>query len=122
MKTTSRWITASLTAVVAALAIGQASAQYGYSSYGYGYGRAETVRCESVNSRSTFCRVNTSDGVSIARQLSERACIEGYTWDYNDRGIWVSGGCRADFVVRASRGYRHGDRDYDDRTSYDYDY
>lgn len=110
-----RWI-AVVTAAATALAIGQASAQTYYSSpdYGNDYGHSRIVRCESNDGRSTFCRVNTNDQVWIERQLSHRDCIQGYTWNYNDRGIWVSDGCRADFAVRSyGRTYRH-DRDYDD--------
>ena len=120
-----RWIAAAVTAAATALAIGQASAQAYYSSpdYGYshdyGYGHTQIVRCESYNDRSSFCRVNTNDRVRIARQLSQRACVQGYTWNYNDRGIWVSDGCRADFAVGYGRRHRH---DYDDYSSYDYDY
>jgi hypothetical protein len=116
-----RWI-AAVTAAATALAIGQASAQTYYSSpdYGYdhGYGHAQIVRCESFDARGAFCRVNTQDRVRITRQLSHRACIQGYTWNYNDRGIWVSDGCRADFAVGYGRRHRH---DYDDYSGYGYD-
>ena len=124
MSSRLRLIAAAVTTVVAALAIGQASAQsygnsdYGYSNNGYtgngyssssyGYGRTRSVRCESIGSRRAFCRVDTRGGVRIARQLSQRSCIQGRNWSYDSRGIWVSGGCRADFAI-SSRRDRRGD-------------
>lgn len=101
-----RWIIA----LLAALAIGQASAQVGNSNYSR-YQFHPMVRCESVGSARTFCRADTARGVRIARQLSRRACIEGRTWGYNARGIWVSSGCRADFAIighERLRGNRYG--------------
>ena len=116
MRTQSRWIAAAVTTAVAALAMGQVSAQtyansgYGYTSNGYGYGHSRAVRCESIGSRRNFCRVDTRGGVRISRQLSQRSCIQGRNWSYTSQGIWVSGGCRADFAISSGRGYRNGDR------------
>ncbi len=115
MSNQSHWIAAAVTTAVAALAMGQASAQsYASSDYGHGngYGHSRTVRCESTNSRRIWCRVNAQGGVRIARQISHSACIEGRTWGSNDRGIWVSNGCRADFAIRSGRDYRHGNDGY----------
>lgn len=116
MSSQLRWIAVAVTTAVAALAVGQASAQsYGYanSDYargnGYGYGHTRTVRCESVGSHRNFCRVDTQGRVQIVRQLSRRTCIQGRNWSYNSQGIWVSGGCRADFAIRSRHGYRRGD-------------
>jgi hypothetical protein len=116
MSSQLRLIAAAITTTVAALAMGQASAQgYSNSDYGHGngngYGHSRTVRCESTNSRRTFCRVDTRGNVRIARQFSQRPCIEGRSWGSSDRGIWVSNGCRADFAIRS--GHDHG-RDYGD--------
>lgn len=55
------------------------------------------VRCESVDGRERLCSVETRGGVRLLRQLSRTACIEGRTWGHDPRGIWVGGGCRADF-------------------------
>jgi hypothetical protein len=113
-----------IAAAVAALAMGQASAQTyvnpdyarnysngygnnygnGYNNaYRNGYGRTQSLRCESVQSRRTYCRVGISGTVRLTRQLSRSACIRGRTWASNSRGIWVSNGCRADFAVSAHR-------------------
>lgn len=76
--------------------------------HGGGYGRDERgraiVRCESRNGRWTHCDADTRGGVRLARQLSASRCIEGQTWGYDRRGIWVAGGCRADFRVRGGVG------------------
>jgi len=37
-------------------------------------------------------------GVQLVRQISRSACIEGQTWGYARNGIWVSQGCRAEFL------------------------
>jgi hypothetical protein len=96
-----------------------ASAQYYPANPGYGndYGQARTVRCESVDSRQAFCRVDTRGGVRIVNQLSRQACVRGRNWTANENGISVSGGCRADFLVTPG-GYdrdEYGRGDDDDR-------
>jgi hypothetical protein len=66
------------------------------------YGRV--IRCESRDSRTVYCGVDSRAGVRLVRQLSSSPCIEGRSWGVARDGIWVSRGCRADFRV--------GDRDY----------
>ena len=122
-----RCVAVGVALAVAALAAGQASAQaYGYqdngyqdNGYGNGYRHSRTVRCESTNSRRTFCRVNAYDGVRIVRQISHAACIEGRSWGSNDRGIWVSSGCRADFAIRSDHHDDYRDNGDYDRNGYD---
>lgn len=63
--------------------------------------RDERVVCESEDGRRKTCRVDTGDGVDLARQISRTACKEGEDWGYDRRGIWVDHGCRAEFVVRS---------------------
>lgn len=84
---------------------------YGGGGYGGGYGDGDgrIVRCESRDTRQNYC--NTGGGrVVLVRQISDSACIQGRTWDYDRRGVWVSGGCRADFRVddRYGGGYGGG--------------
>lgn len=95
-------------AVVGGLAFalaGRAEAQ----TYG-GYG--EVVRCESRDFRQAYCAIDVSGGVRIVNQLSNTACVEGRTWGWDRRGVWVSGGCRAEFEVAGrgqyDRGYGQG--------------
>ncbi|MBK7600121.1 MAG: DUF3011 domain-containing protein [Acidobacteria bacterium] len=38
-------------------------------------------------------------GVQLVRQRSDAACIQGRTWGFDRRRIWVDRGCRADFIV-----------------------
>jgi hypothetical protein len=42
--------------------------------------------------------------------VSRQPCVSGESWGYNDHGIWVSHGCRADFAVGPG-GYRDRYRD-----------
>lgn len=67
---------------------------WGNSDYG---DRGRTFRCESIDGRYIECAANTRAGVQLLRQLSNAACIEGRTWGYGNRGIWVAQGCRAEF-------------------------
>lgn len=64
---------------------------------------SDFIRCESNNGRSNHCPANTRRGVELVRQLSRSPCIRGQNWGWNERGIWVSGGCRAEFRVTAHR-------------------
>lgn len=57
------------------------------------------VRCESVDGRMYRCGANTRGGVRIHNQLSRTMCYEGRNWGWDRNGIWVSGGCRADFRI-----------------------
>jgi hypothetical protein len=63
------------------------------------------VNCESVNGDRQVCRVDTRGGVSIRRQLSSTRCVEGRNWGYSRSAIWVSNGCRAQFVVNPTGRY-----------------
>lgn len=58
---------------------------------------APIVNCSSNNGKRNYCSADTSRGVSMARQISGSACIQGQTWGYNRGQIWVDRGCRADF-------------------------
>ncbi|MEO6065915.1 MAG: DUF3011 domain-containing protein [Lysobacterales bacterium] len=73
--------------------------------------REHVVRCESPRGALNECRVDARGGVRLLRQLSSNPCVAGRSWG-QDRGvIWVSRGCRADFVIGASSG--------EDREGYD---
>ncbi len=65
----------------------------GWNSGGYG----QTFRCESDRGRDRYCSADNRRGVQLVRQLSRAPCIEGRTWGRDGRGVWVSGGCRAEF-------------------------
>lgn len=65
-------------------------------SVGSGMG-ARVLRCESRGDRWQHCKAETHAGVELVRQLSKKPCIRGQNWGADARGVWVSGGCRADF-------------------------
>jgi hypothetical protein len=74
---------------------------------------ARTIICESHDHRTQYCPADTRDGVQLVRQLSKSGCYEGETWGYDRRGIWVTEGCRAEFVVLDSPWDRRRDDRYD---------
>jgi hypothetical protein len=59
------------------------------------------VLCESLKGDRTNCTADTTNGVSLARQLSKARCLEGQSWGYDDvrDEIWVDQGCRAEFLL-----------------------
>lgn len=82
----------------------------GYHGGGYGqggYNSGSTVRCESNDNRSRRCAADTRGGVMLSRQLSRTACVQGRSWGWDNGGIWVSHGCRAEFVTGRG-GHRPG--------------
>lgn len=81
---------------------------YGGRGPGSGYGN-QVVRCDSNKNRWNHCGADTSRGIELVRQLSDRACIRDRSWGVDERGIWVSAGCRAEFRMMSGR------QDRDDR-------
>lgn len=68
---------------------------------GFGRGRGRDtfiVSCGS-NGRRNYCEADTRGDVLLLRQQSNAECRQGYSWGYDERGIWVDRGCRADFEV-----------------------
>jgi hypothetical protein len=59
-----------------------------------------SVVCESDNNKRKTCKADTSAGVQIVKHLSNSACGFDREWGYDAYGIWVTKGCRAEFVVR----------------------
>src|ERR1700730_7969717 len=64
-----------------------------------GWGESYMVYCPSDDMGRAWCPADSRFGVGMIRQRSEATCIEGHTWGYGKRGIWVDRGCRADFGV-----------------------
>ena len=88
--------------VVTALAPAQAQPQAKETTYAL-------IRCESQGLRYSECRADTQAGVRLLRELSNNRCYEGRSYGYNPGGIWVSGGCAAEFEIgRAGPGYAGG--------------
>lgn len=71
----------------------------------------QNISCSSDDMHQRYCNADTSRGVRLIRQRSEADCVYGSTWGYDDRGIWVDRGCRADFQI----GGGDGDGDFDDQ-------
>lgn len=59
----------------------------------------QAVRCESDRGRERRCEVGVWKGAQLTKQLSKSPCVEGHSWGWDQRGVWVSRGCRAEFVV-----------------------
>ena len=59
----------------------------------------QTLLCESENGRRKHCPADTRFGVAVFRQLSDSDCILNRTWGYDSNGVWVTSGCRAEFVL-----------------------
>lgn len=57
------------------------------------------LRCESTSHHEHRCTVRVRHEVHLVRQLSRAACIEGHSWGWDHRGVWVREGCRAEFLV-----------------------
>ena len=63
----------------------------------------QTFTCESQSAQRTYCRADTRFGVRVLRQLSRNDCIANRTWGSDANGVWVSGGCRAEFAMNPRR-------------------
>ncbi len=67
---------------------------------GNGSGRA--VRCESINDRYRECRTDFRGQAQVSRTLSDATCRENFSWGQRRGTVWVSRGCRAEFVESGS--------------------
>lgn len=74
-------------------------------SRGGNYSRGQRVECASQNDGYSYCSVYTGGHVTLIRQLSQSPCREGRSWGFDDRGIWVNDGCRAEFEVFGGGGW-----------------
>ncbi len=88
MNVFARWMFATVLGLLAT----QAQAQF-HSRPG------EVFVCKSSGYQQNYCGADTRDGVRMTRQLSNSACTEGRSWGYDRRGVWVSNGCEAEFMV-----------------------
>jgi hypothetical protein len=59
------------------------------------------VSCSSDDGRRRHCDADTRGGVRLVRQRGSVACERDFSWGYDDRGIWVDRGCRADFALES---------------------
>jgi Protein of unknown function (DUF3011) len=68
-----------------------------WSNGGDGGGQ-KRLTCASYTNRRTECPANTNGFVKMVRQWSNAPCVQGTSWGYNNRMVWVDKGCRADFL------------------------
>jgi len=59
------------------------------------------IACESKDYQYRFCAVDLGGAgrVSVARQISDRPCVEGRNYGANRAGVWVNEGCAAEFQI-----------------------
>jgi Protein of unknown function (DUF3011) len=77
----------------AEFALGPETAAAGASS-----AAAKTLTCTSDGGKK-YCDAHTGRGVRLVKQRSEAPCKKDVTWGYDGLGIWVDGGCSADFQL-----------------------
>lgn len=59
----------------------------------------QKITCKSRDHQYKMCRADTHGYVRLVKQHSRAHCVQGRTWDYDRRGIWVDDNCWADFVI-----------------------
>ncbi len=58
------------------------------------------VQCESREYQYQFCPIpQGATRVTLVEQRSRTACVEGRSWGWDRRGVWVTGGCDGVFDV-----------------------
>ena len=55
------------------------------------------VHCVSTPNGKTYC--GTAHTRYVIHGTPDPRCVEGRTWGVDDRGVWVTGGCVADFDI-----------------------
>jgi hypothetical protein len=75
---------------------------------GYYGGTGQTLTCSSNDGKRNYCNVDTRSGVRLTRQISGSPCNQGQTWGWDNRGVWVDRGCRAEFVTGSGGGGNWG--------------
>jgi hypothetical protein len=71
-----------------------------YERPGENHGGESIVRCSSDDGGRHYCEADTRGDVDLIRQHSDAPCQEGVSWGFDERGIWVDHGCRAEFVAQ----------------------
>jgi len=60
-----------------------------------------TLVCGSTGNTFKRCIADTRGSVRLLKQMSAASCVQGETWGYDPRSIWVDKGCRAEFSFGA---------------------
>ncbi|HEX8872217.1 MAG TPA: DUF3011 domain-containing protein [Candidatus Acidoferrum sp.] len=74
-------------------------AGYGNDQNWGGFGEKFVVYCASDDGRRAVCPADTRGGIRLVRKRSDSSCVYGASWGYDNQGIWVDRGCRADFEI-----------------------
>lgn len=74
----------------------------------------DPVRCESHDNKTAQCPIRGR--ARMVHQLSLTRCVEGDNWGQARGAVWVTRGCRAEFIAERPRRdrWRDRDRDWDD--------
>jgi hypothetical protein len=79
--------------LVRALLLALAAAASGHAAAATGF-----INCDSIGYRYQYCAVDTQGRVAMIRENSTgNLCRQGRGWGYDNGGIWVDKGCRAQF-------------------------
>ncbi len=62
-------------------------------------GGKQNIRCESHGMGYQYCSVETKNHVKLLTKHSFWGCDEGRSWGFDQHGVWVDHGCKADFEV-----------------------
>jgi Protein of unknown function (DUF3011) len=92
--TLRRWMFLAALLYLGVFGVRRAAAQSGTTYFKY-----PNITCASDDMRRHYCRIDTQGRVRMVNQRSGSPCIQGQTWGFDNSGIWVDRGCRADFVV-----------------------
>lgn len=65
----------------------------------------QSITCKSNNYHYHSCKLDGPGHVRLKKQISTRDCVQGKTWDYDRRAIWVDDGCAAKFAVNYNDDY-----------------
>ncbi|QWP79434.1 DUF3011 domain-containing protein [Lysobacter sp. K5869] len=79
----------------------------GNGGWNGGGGGGDVVRCESDGGRWRSCPIN-GNRARLQRQLSSSSCVEGQSWGSRPGEVWVSNGCRGEFVAGRGNGGWNG--------------
>jgi hypothetical protein len=71
-----------------------------------GGNQGQIVTCSSNDGKRNYCNSYGAGprDITLGRQISGSACVQGQTWGVDQRGLWVDRGCRADFFIRGGNG------------------
>ena len=70
----------------------------GFAASAQGEAATGFIDCASISYKYQYCPVNTQGRVIMVREMSSgNLCRQGRGWGYDNNGIWVDRGCRAQF-------------------------